>query len=218
MKPTLVFDSLSLINSDSTNTTTTLTPTTLKTITQIFESDDCLKNLQHFDQGGFVPPPPPSPPPRSTGNTNSSRSQNNKSFFNLAGGTTTIVVPLQKPEPSATRLAVPKLEDRYSSEDSEESDDDYRPQPKMLKRFGSNKTESKVAGRGSSGAGNKRKGNRKDDYDGLSPEEQHRLKSKREKNKVLLSFTIIVLFVLLNHLAQDKLFTTSCSNMWVMNN
>ena len=195
MKPTLVFDSLSLINSDSTNTTTTLTPTTLKTITQIFESDDCLKNLQHFDQGGFIPPPPPSSPPsRSAGNTNSSRSQNNKSFFNLAGGTTTIVVP-QKSETSATRLVVPKTEDSFSSEDSEESDDEYRPQPKMLKRFGNNNTkaESKMAGRGSSGAGNKRKGNRKDDYDGLSPEEQHRLKSKREKNKVLENFFILLL-------------------------
>lgn len=188
MKPTLVFDSLSLINSDSTNTTTTLTPTTLKTITQIFESDDCLKNLQHFDQGGFIPPPPHSPPSRPTGNTNNSvGSQSNKSFFNLAGGTTTIIVP-PKSDPVAQKFLVPKVEDSYSSEDTEESDDDYRPQPKMLKRFGSNggKTETK-SGRGSTGSGNKRKGNRKDDYDGLSPEEQHRLKAKREKNKVLLA-------------------------------
>ena len=180
MKPTLAFDSLSLFNSDSTNTTTTLTPTTLKTITQIFESDDCLKNLQQFDQGGFVPPSPS--PPLATGNTNNSRPQSGKTYFNLTGGTTTIVA--HKFEPPTT-ISIPKLDDGddFSSNFSEESDEDYRPQPKMLKRFKSSSNKLPAKNRSGTAAGNKRKGNRKDDYDGLPIEEQSRLKQKREKNK-----------------------------------
>jgi hypothetical protein len=56
----------------------------------------------------------------------------------------------------------------------------------MLERFSSGSARQATAknpGRTSSGGGNKRKGNRKDDYEGLSPEEQKRLKQKREKNK-----------------------------------
>ena len=174
MKPTLVFDSLSVFNCDTTNTTTTLTPTTLKTITQIFESDDCLKNLQHFDQGGFVPPLPPPPP--STGN--SKESLKTKTFFNLTGGTTTIVA--HKSEPAA-KISIEKVED-YSSDYSEESEEEFHPQPKMLKRF--NNSNAPVRNNlKENRSGNKRKGNRKDDYDGLAPEERIRLVQKRERNK-----------------------------------
>ena len=189
MKPTLVFDSLSAFNSDSTNTTTTLTPTTLKTITQIFESDDCLKNLQHFDQGGFVPP---LPPPLHTSTGNSCKPQT-KTFFNLTGGTTTIVA--HKSEPVA-KISIEQVED-YSSDYSEESDEEFKPQPKMLKRFNNSKAPVRNNLK-EKRSGNKRKGNRKDHYDGLAPDERVRLVQKRERNKeaaarysiTLSSFTV----------------------------
>ena len=57
----------------ATMTTNTLTPTTLKTITQIFESDACLDNLHRYEEtGGFEPPtvlPIPTQGVTSAGNT-----------------------------------------------------------------------------------------------------------------------------------------------------
>ena len=48
--------SFAVTPSANTTTTNTLTPTTLKKITQILESEEALSSLQTFDQNGFVPP------------------------------------------------------------------------------------------------------------------------------------------------------------------
>jgi len=78
---------------------TTLTPTTSKIITQLFESDDCLNKLQTIQSDGFVvplPPPPASVTSAAAPTTKSSASR--KSFIKLdsnswQGGTTTVVTP-----------------------------------------------------------------------------------------------------------------------------
>ena len=45
---------------DTEASTPELTPTTLKTITQLFDSDDCLNKIQTIENGNeFVAPPPP---------------------------------------------------------------------------------------------------------------------------------------------------------------
>merc|ERR1712020_179879 len=68
----------------------TLTPTTTKLITALFESDDCLNKLQTIESDGFAVPLPPPPPLTNKGSR--------KSFIKLdsnswQGGTTTVVTP-----------------------------------------------------------------------------------------------------------------------------
>ena len=166
MKQTLAVDSLSEFSGDTTNTTTTLTPTTLK----IFETEEyCFKDLLQFeDNSGFVPPLPLPP-------VSSTKSSIKRSYFNLTGGTTTVVAQKSAPPPVQETISVEHENASDYSNDSDSSD--YQPQPKMLKRFNSktNKKENR--------SGNKRKGNRKDDYEGLPPAERQRLVQKRERNK-----------------------------------
>ena len=114
MKPTMVVDSLTLFSDDQFSTSTTLTPTTLKHITQIFESDECLKNIQQFEQSGFVPPLPSFQQQQEQQQQPKAITSKNQINF-YCGGTTTIVSPV-KVEPVAT-LAL-KVE-RDSSEESE---------------------------------------------------------------------------------------------------
>jgi hypothetical protein len=174
----MVVNSLNEFSGDNTSTTTTLTPTTLKHITQIFESEDCLKSLQTFEQSGFVPPPPPQQQPQQF---NIKQRGVNNNFY--CGGTTTVVTPI-KEEPLATLL--PKIENEFSdySENSifdEDYDEEYQPAAKktMQTRNGgvkrSNSRKEPVQ--------RKRKGNMKDDYDGLPPSERNRLIMRRERNK-----------------------------------
>ncbi len=190
MKPnTMVLDSLNVFSDDHTCTTTTLTPTTLKNITQIFESDDCLKNLQQFEQSGFVPPlpPPPQQQQHSSVNNNSKKPMSNS----YCGGTTTIVTPIKFDPPATITLKVEKEE--FSEEDEDfDQDDDEEYQPKAKKRMqtrnaGNKRTVINVNNNnddaGKEPAKRKRKGNMKDDYDGLPPSERQRLIMRRERNK-----------------------------------
>ena len=190
----MVLDSLNVFSDDHTCTTTTLTPTTLKHITQIFESEDCLQNLQQFETSGFVPPLPPQQhlqqqQQRQTGLSNK--------INPYCGGTTTVVTPI-KSEPAATLFLKAEKE---SSEESDleffEEDDDEEYQPSAKKRM---QTRNLATRRGSVPLNNnnnnnnnnnhkvkegkrKRKGNMKDDYDGLPPSERQRLILRRERNK-----------------------------------
>ena len=186
----MVVNSLSQFSGDNTSTTTTLTPTTLKHITQIFESEDCLKSLQTFEQSGFVPPPPQQQQQQQQQHQQQQQQQfnikqravNNNNFY--CGGTTTVVTPI-KEEPVATLL--PKIENEFSdySENSnfdEDFDEEYQPatKKKMQTRNGGVKRSDS---RKEPATQRKRKGNMKDDYDGLPPSERQRLVLRRERNK-----------------------------------
>ena len=187
----MVLDSLNVFSDDHTSTTTTLTPTTLKNITQIFESDDCLKNLQHFEQSGFVPPlpPPPQQHQQSSVNNNSKKPMSNS----YCGGTTTVVTPIKFDPPATITLKVEK--DDFSEEDQEfdQDEDDEEYQPKAKKRMqtrnaGNKRTVVNFNNNNDDAARKepakrKRKGNMKDDYDDLPPTERQRLIMRRERNK-----------------------------------
>jgi len=189
----MVLDSLNVFSDDHTSTTTTLTPTTLKNITQIFESDDCLKNLQHFEQSGFVPPLPPPPQQQQQQQPSLNNNNNNKKPMSnsYCGGTTTIVTPIKFEPPATIALKVEKEE--FSDEDEDfDQDDDEEYQPKAKKRMqtrngGNKRTVINVSNNNNDGrkepAKRKRKGNMKDDYDDLPPTERQRLIMRRERNK-----------------------------------
>ena len=73
--------------------TPVLTPTTLQSITDLFQADDCLNKLETIERDGFVVPFPP-PQPLTT------HKSKKPSFFKLdtgnwTGGTTTVVTPTQ---------------------------------------------------------------------------------------------------------------------------
>lgn len=178
MKPTLVLNTLNMFSGDHTNTTTTLTPTTLKHITQLFDSDNCLESLQQFESSGFVPP---LPPPSDSIPTILSKKPIGNSY---CGGTTTIVTPI-KEEP------VPMLslkEEQYSSDYSDQSDEEYEPQPKRRMQSRKPTTGRRATSSYSDEIRDepmkgKRRGNMKNDYDGLAPSERQRLILRRERNK-----------------------------------
>ena len=76
--------------------TPVLTPTTLQSITDLFQADDCLNKLETIERDGFVVPFPP-PQPLTSAATHKSKKP---SFFKLdtgnwTGGTTTVVTPTQ---------------------------------------------------------------------------------------------------------------------------
>jgi fos-like antigen len=191
MKPTMVVDSLTLFSDD--HSSTTLTPTTLKSITQIFESDDCLKSIQQFEQSGFVPP------------LTSSQQQpqqtvalKNKSNF-YCGGTTTIVSPIKyEPVPTHNLKVEKDSSEESEQEEIDEDDEEYEPKAKkrMQARNGGVRRSNNSYSSSSSNNNNakskepvaaekkKRKGNMKDDYHHLPPNERERLLLRRERNKL----------------------------------
>jgi len=69
---------------------TTLTPTTAKLVTQLFESEDCLNKLQTIESDGFVVPLPPAP---ITATKSSRKSFSKLDSSSWQGGTTTVVTP-----------------------------------------------------------------------------------------------------------------------------
>lgn len=194
MKPTMVVDSLTLFSDEYNGASTTLTPTTLKHISQIFESDDCLKSIQVFDQTGFVPPLDPPPlQHQQTKHQPPASALKSKNFY--CGGTTTIVSPL-KVEPAANlSLKVERESSESEPEEFGQDDDDYEPVAKrtMQTRNGgvrrntsvssNNNNNTKAKETAAPGEKRKRKGNMKDDYHHLPPNERQRLLLRRERNK-----------------------------------
>jgi len=135
----------------ATMTTNTLTPTTLKTITQIFESDACLDNLHRYEEtGGFEPPtvlPNPMQGVTSTGNTDGDvlsltpasvesstpgiavvtrTSYSNSKRWQ--GGVATVVTPSQNRNPLALPNEIEE-EDEGDYQD-DDMDEDYEPDVK----------------------------------------------------------------------------------------
>jgi len=132
----------------ATMTTNTLTPTTLKTITQIFESDACLDNLHRYEEtGGFETPtvlPNPSPmqgntdgavlsltPASVESSTPGIAVVSRTSYSNSKrwqGGVATVVSPDQAKNP----LALPNDFEEEDEGDHQEDDmdEDYEPDVK----------------------------------------------------------------------------------------
>merc|ERR1712008_447669 len=85
-------------------TSEALTPTTNKLLTDLFQSENCIDNLENIENEGFVVPLPPTAPTKETA------SGNRKSFIKLdssswQGGTTTVVTPTKSEQ--LTILDVP---------------------------------------------------------------------------------------------------------------
>ncbi len=85
-----------------TSTTNTLTPTTLRSITQIFESDDCLQSIKRIDDGdcnggaanhNFVPPAVPPPASVASDASRTYVNLESKSGSGWNGGSTTVLTP-----------------------------------------------------------------------------------------------------------------------------
>jgi len=138
----------------ATMTTNTLTPTTLKTITQIFESDACLDNLHRYEEtGGFETPAVlPSPNPiqvvaTSAGNTDGAvlsltPASVESSTLGIAvitrtsysnskrwqGGVATVVSPSQTKNPLALPNEIEEGDEGDYQDD--DMDEDYEPDVK----------------------------------------------------------------------------------------
>jgi len=133
----------------ATMTTNTLTPTTLKTITQIFESDACLDNLHRYEEtGGFEPPtvlPIPTQGVTSAGNTDgavlsltpASAESSTRGIAVITrtsysdskrwqGGVATVVTPNQTLNPLALPNDIEEEEDEGDYQD-DDMDEDYEP-------------------------------------------------------------------------------------------
>jgi len=83
--------------SDTASTTSVLTPTTTKILTDLFQSDNCINKLENIENEGIVVPLPPAAAPTVTP-SNKETSVNRKSFIKLdsnswQGCTTTVVTP-----------------------------------------------------------------------------------------------------------------------------
>merc|ERR1719245_36008 len=134
-------------------TTNTLTPTTLKTITQIFESDACLDNLHRYEEtGGFEPPtvlPGPMQAAATAGNADGAvlslipasvesstpgiavvtrTSYSNSKRWQ--GGVATVVSPSQDENPLALPDDVEEEDEADYQEDDIDMDEDYEPEAK----------------------------------------------------------------------------------------
>jgi len=144
----------------ATMTTNTLTPTTLRTITQIFESDACLDNLQRYgESGGFQPPTVLPNPPTVSGNTDGAilaltPASVESSSPGLAvvtttsrhwqgGSVTTVVAPTKERNP----LALPEEEEEEGGYRDDTKDEDYEPDVKRhaVARRSSGRMAAKVA-------------------------------------------------------------------------
>jgi len=95
--------------SDTASTTSVLTPTTTKILTDLFQSDNCINKLENIENEGFVVPLPPAAAPTVTP-SNKETSVNRKSFIKLdsnswQGCTTTVVTPTKSEQ--LTILDVP---------------------------------------------------------------------------------------------------------------
>jgi len=142
----------------ATMTTNTLTPTTLKTITQIFESDACLDNLHRYEETGGFEPPTVLPGPMqaaaaaattTVGNTDGAvlslipasvesstpgiavvtrTSYSNSKRWQ--GGVATVVSPSQDENPLALPDDVEEEDEADYQEDDIDMDEDYEPEAK----------------------------------------------------------------------------------------
>jgi len=166
-----------------------LTPSTVKSITQLLESQECLQTVQKYEKTGFVDTSDPA-------NVTAK-----KTFVNLVsdfnGGTTTVLTPTgtflhvtaeseapaveeiedSLPEPivqtNNRRMLTRSLSRTLKRSRDEDEDPDYEPEVVVPKK----------TRRANPGAGRKPQGRQNEEEENLSPEERERLRVRRLRNK-----------------------------------
>ena len=190
--PSRMAESLGVAGAANTNTTNTLTPTTLKNITQLLESDDCLSNLKNLDEtGGFIPPPVVV-----VTSDNNSKIAKTQTFVNQSwqGGTTTVVTPSKVIAP-LTAFVQDIKEEQEEDQENMSVDHVFPSATRRSTRLANNGSARVVittshkpsSPKSKSPAKPKRSGGRKPANsradESLSPEEEERVKVRRLRNK-----------------------------------
>merc|ERR1711881_144791 len=166
----------------TTNSSSVLTPTTDKILTELFQSENCIDKLETIENDGFlVPLPPTSAAP--TAPLNKEASITRKSFIKLdssswQGGTTTVVTPTKSEQ--LTILDVPTSLTNMKTRSSNRVNRPIltvQPQPKCEETRP--KKQANVRRTPKSRPGVKASTNESE----LSPEEAQRLVVRRERNK-----------------------------------
>jgi len=168
--------------SDTASTTSVLTPTTTKLLTELFESENCINKLERIENEGFVVPLPPAAAP-TVAPSNKETSGNRKSFIKLdssswQGCTTTVVTPTKSEQ--LTILDVPSSLTNMKTRSSNRVNRpilSVQPQPKYEET--KPKKQANVRRTPKSRPGVKASTNESE----LSPEEAQRLVVRRERNK-----------------------------------
>jgi len=168
--------------SDTASTTSVLTPTTTKILTELFESENCINKLEAIENEGFVVPLPPAAAP-TVAPSNKETSGNRKSFIKLdssswQGCTTTVVTPTKSEQ--LTILDVPSSLTNMKTRSSNRVNRPIltvQPQPKCEETRP--KKQANVRRTPKSRPGVKASTNESE----LSPEEAQRLVVRRERNK-----------------------------------
>jgi len=168
--------------SDTASTTSVLTPTTTKILTELFESENCINKLETIENEGFVVPLPPAAAP-TVAPSNKETSGNRRSFIKLdssswQGCTTTVVTPTKSEQ--LTILDVPSSLTTMKTRSSNRVNRPIltvQPQPKCEET--KPKKQANVRRTPKSRPGVKASTNESE----LSPEEAQRLVVRRERNK-----------------------------------
>merc|ERR1719450_542619 len=162
--------------------TSALTPTTTKILTDLFQSENCIDKLETIENEGFVVPLPPAAAPTVTA-LNKETSGNRKSFIKLdsnswQGGTTTVVTPTNSEK--LTILDVPsslKTMKTRSSNRVNRTVVTMQSQPKRQETQPKKHANIKRTPKSRPGV------KATTDESGLSPEEAQKLEIRRERNK-----------------------------------
>jgi len=168
--------------SDTASTTSVLTPTTTKILTELFESENCINKLETIENEGFVVPLPPAAAP-TVAPSNKETSGNRRSFIKLdssswQGCTTTVVTPTKSEQ--LTILDVPSSLTNMKTRSSNRVNRPIltvQPQPKYEET--KPKKQANIRRTPKSRPGVKASTNESE----LSPEEAERLVVRRERNK-----------------------------------
>merc|ERR1712004_237183 len=166
----------------SASTSSVLTPTTTKILTDLFQSENCIAKLETIEDEGFVVPLPPAAAPTVTA-LNKETSGNRKSFIKLdsnswQGGTTTVVTPTNSEK--LTILDVPsslKTMKTRSSNRVNRTVVTMQSQPKRQETQPKRQANIKRTPKSRPGV------KATTDESGLSPEEAEKLEIRRERNK-----------------------------------
>merc|ERR1712223_1176017 len=164
-------------------TTSVLTPTTTKILTDLFQSDNCINKLENIENEGFVVPLPPAAAPTVTP-SNKETSVNRKSFIKLdsnswQGCTTTVVTPTKSEQ--LTILDIPSSLTTMKTRSSNRVNRPIltvQPQPKCEETRPKRQANVKRTPL-KSRPGVKATTNESE----LSPEETQKLQVRRERNK-----------------------------------
>jgi len=168
--------------SDSASTSSVLTPTTTKILTDLFQSENCIAKLETIEDEGFVVPLPPAAAPTVTA-LNKETSGNRKSFIKLdsnswQGGTTTVVTPTNSEK--LTILDVPSSLKNMKTRSSNRVNRTVvtmQSQPKRQETQPKRQANIKRTPKSRPGV------KATTDESGLSPEEAEKLEIRRERNK-----------------------------------